>query len=158
MELSGISSWPVRSCPRSRMHATGMSRRAVVEMSSVVAAGRYNETLQTARDGSAQAPITIRGTTGAIVTAVGRTITIRHAYQVVEQVVFDGQYGDDAQATRITARIDHPGCRRLNFAAPARHALMTGVSSPRNASCSFITFPLSSGWPPKLQFMAETDA
>ncbi|HEY5927300.1 MAG TPA: choice-of-anchor Q domain-containing protein [Kofleriaceae bacterium] len=65
-----------------------------------VAAGTYMEALQTQRAGDAAATITIRGADGAIVTAAGRTITIRHPFHVIENVVFDGQYGDD-DAVRI---------------------------------------------------------
>jgi hypothetical protein len=66
----------------------------------VVAAGAYNESLQSVRAGTAGAPITVKGAAGAIVSSAGRVLTLRHAYQVIEGLELDGQYGDD-DAVRI---------------------------------------------------------
>ena len=58
--------------------------------------GTYNETLRSARHGSASQRITVRARDGrgtVVVTAAGRVLTVSHAYFTVEGLVLDGQYG-----------------------------------------------------------------
>jgi hypothetical protein len=64
-----------------------------------VAAGMYGA-IETRRAATVDAPITVRGETGVIATAVGRVLTVSHPHHVFERIVFDGQYGDD-DAVRI---------------------------------------------------------
>jgi hypothetical protein len=59
-----------------------------------VAPGMYGA-IQTRRAATSDAPITVRGEAGVVVTAAGRVLTISHPHQIFERVVFDGQYGDD---------------------------------------------------------------
>jgi hypothetical protein len=61
-----------------------------------VAAGSYAESLQTARDGTAQAPITLRAAAGAdvVVSVLDRLLRVDHAYFVVDGLVLDGQYAN----------------------------------------------------------------
>ena len=65
-----------------------------------VAAGTYSAAMQTVRAGSADAPITVRGEAGAIVSLAGRILTVSHAYHVFEQLELDAQYADQ-DAVRI---------------------------------------------------------
>ena len=61
-----------------------------------VAAGTYNESLDTVRNGSSGSPITIRATPGGgevLVTSSGRVLDVEHAYFILEGLVLDGQYG-----------------------------------------------------------------
>ena len=73
----------------------------------VVAPGTYAETLQTVRDGAPGAPITVRAATSraAIVTHLGRVLTVAHAYFAVDGLVLDGQYGAD-DTVRVTGAGD----------------------------------------------------
>src|SRR5262245_53946479 len=52
----------------------------------IVRSGTYAEAPETVRDGAEGRPITLRAeqSRGAIVTAPGNVLTVRHAYQVVE--------------------------------------------------------------------------
>jgi serralysin len=62
-----------------------------------VAAGTYNESLDTVRNGSSGSPITIRAEPGGgevLVTSSGRVLSVDHAYHVFRGLVLDGQYGD----------------------------------------------------------------
>lgn len=59
----------------------------------VVEAGTYNESLLTARDGAAGAPIRLIAEGAVVVTNSGRVLRVEHAYFSVEGIVFDGQYG-----------------------------------------------------------------
>lgn len=63
-----------------------------------VGAGTFSGAITTVRGGTAGAPIRLRaaGPRGStVVTAVGRVLTINHAYFIAEGLVFDGQYGAD---------------------------------------------------------------
>jgi hypothetical protein len=80
----------------------------------VVAAGTYAERLRSVRAGQAGAPITIRGTAGALVTSAGRVLTLRHAHHVIEMLVLDGQYGDD-DTVRIESAADSAVLRGLEI-------------------------------------------
>lgn len=69
--------------------------------------GTYDETLRSARHGSASQPITLRARDGrgtVIVTAAGRVLTVNHAYLTVEGLVLDGQYG-----MSDLVRVESPG-------------------------------------------------
>ena len=66
----------------------------------VVAAGEYTESLATRRDGSEPAPVVVRGDGEVVVTAAGRVLTVEHAHNQFEDLVLDGQYGDD-DAVRV---------------------------------------------------------
>jgi hypothetical protein len=67
--------------------------------------GVYIETLHTVRDGSLDAPIVVRGVPGGvIVTARETVLTIEHAHQVFEGIIFDAQYApNDAVKVRTAA-------------------------------------------------------
>ncbi len=61
-----------------------------------VAAATYNEALRSARSGTASQRIVIRASAGrgsVLVTMPGRVLTVSHAYNTVEGLVLDGQYG-----------------------------------------------------------------
>ena len=61
-----------------------------------VAAGTYNESVHSVRNGTAAQPIAVRASTGrgsVILTMAGRVLTVSHAYNTVEALVLDGQYG-----------------------------------------------------------------
>jgi hypothetical protein len=61
-----------------------------------VAAGTYDESLDTVRNGSSGSPITVRAAPGGgevLVTSSGRVLDVGHAYIVFEGLVLDGQYG-----------------------------------------------------------------
>jgi hypothetical protein len=71
-----------------------------------IGSGTFPGPLTSVRNGTATAPIRLqaagaRGTT--IVTAPGRVLTVSHAYQVVEGLVLDGQYGPDDLVRVATA-------------------------------------------------------
>jgi MYXO-CTERM domain-containing protein len=66
----------------------------------VVAAGEYAEALATRRAGTARAPILVRGDGDVVVSAAGRVLTVEHPHNRFEDLVFDGQYGDD-DAVRV---------------------------------------------------------
>jgi hypothetical protein len=72
-----------------------------------IAPGTYDETLASVRNGAAGAPVTLRAATprSVIVTRAGRVLTVGHAYQVVDGLVLDGQYGGD-DTVRVTANGD----------------------------------------------------
>lgn len=61
-----------------------------------VAAGTYAESLKSARNGTAQSPITLRAASGAKVEVsfAGVLLRVDHAYLVVESLVLDGQYAN----------------------------------------------------------------
>jgi hypothetical protein len=68
--------------------------------------GTYQGSLRSVRNGTDAAPIRLaasgpRGST--IVTAAGRVLTLGHAYQIVEGLVLDGQYGADDLVRVATA-------------------------------------------------------
>lgn len=61
-----------------------------------VAAGTYAESLATRRDGTQQAPITVRAEAGGgtvLVTNPGRVLRVDHAFLIFEGLVIDGEYG-----------------------------------------------------------------
>jgi MYXO-CTERM domain-containing protein len=62
----------------------------------IVAAGTYDESIQTVRDGTDSAAITLTAETGAnvVITSSGRVLRVDHAYFSVSEVVLDGQYGE----------------------------------------------------------------
>ena len=63
-----------------------------------VAAGVYAERILTVRPGTSAASITLRagGASGsAVVTALGRVLTVNHPFFRVDGLIFDGQYGFD---------------------------------------------------------------
>jgi hypothetical protein len=63
-----------------------------------VAAGTYNEQLRTVRSGTSSATIRVRAVAGrgsVLVTAMGRVLTVSHAYVSVSGLVLDGRYGQD---------------------------------------------------------------
>jgi hypothetical protein len=72
-----------------------------------VAPGTYNESLSTVRNGAATTPVTLRASQPrtALVTRLGRVLTVGHAYLVVDGLVLDGQYGPD-DTVRVTANGD----------------------------------------------------
>ena len=58
--------------------------------------GTYRERLATVRHGTANLPITLRSADGrgsVVVRAVGRVLTVDHAYFTVDGLVLDGEYG-----------------------------------------------------------------
>ena len=62
----------------------------------LVGPGTFTGAVQSVRAGSASQPITVRAANGrgsTLVTAVGRVLTVNHAYITVEGLVLDGQYG-----------------------------------------------------------------
>jgi hypothetical protein len=65
-----------------------------------VAPGTYAQGAQTRRAGREDAPITVRGEAGVLVTAAGRLLTVAHPHHVFEKIVFDAQYADQ-DAVRI---------------------------------------------------------
>ena len=74
-----------------------------------VAAGTYNESLDTVRNGSSGSPITVRAELGGgevVVTSSGRVLSVDHAYHVFRGLVLDGQYGD-SDTVSIASSGDH---------------------------------------------------
>jgi hypothetical protein len=64
----------------------------------VIGPGTFAENLRSVRAGTAAQPIVVRAANGrgsTFVTALGRVLTIGHAYITLEGLVFDGQYGAD---------------------------------------------------------------
>lgn len=61
-----------------------------------VADGTYEESLQTVRDGTQAAHISLAADGGGqvVVTSSGRVLRVDHAYFTVNGIVFDGQYGE----------------------------------------------------------------
>jgi hypothetical protein len=60
--------------------------------------GTYRERFSTVRNGTSGAPIRLRATGergSVLVTTPGRVATVNHRFFVIENLVFDGQYGDD---------------------------------------------------------------
>lgn len=57
--------------------------------------GTHAGPLRTARDGTADAPITLRGERSVTVMASERVLDVQHAHFHVENVVFDAQFADD---------------------------------------------------------------
>jgi hypothetical protein len=62
----------------------------------IVREGVYTGTVETRRDGTSNAPITLRAEAGASVVIEGdrRALRVDHARLTVEGIVFDGKYGD----------------------------------------------------------------
>lgn len=62
-----------------------------------VAAGTYDESLNTMRNGSSGSPITIRAAAAGgevLVTSSGRVLDVDHTHYIFRDLVLDGQYGD----------------------------------------------------------------
>jgi hypothetical protein len=91
-----------------------------------VAAGTYSERLRSVRAGQPGAPITIRGTAGALVTNAGRVLTLGHPYHVIETLVLDGQYGDD-DAVRIETAADGAILRGVEVRRAQRDCIDMGA-------------------------------
>jgi hypothetical protein len=61
-----------------------------------LSAGTYRESIRSVRHGTAKLPILLRAAAdrgSAVVTSVGRVLTVEHAYFTVDGLVIDGQYG-----------------------------------------------------------------
>ena len=59
----------------------------------VIAAGTYEEDLSTESEGTSTSPITLRGDGEVVITALGEVLAVDHGYWIVEDIIFDGQYG-----------------------------------------------------------------
>jgi hypothetical protein len=105
----------------------------------IVAAGTYDESIQTVRDGTDSAAITLTAETGAnvVITSSGRVLRVDHAYFSVSEVVFDGQYGEsdvldinDGATGFVLSRseVRHSGRDCVDMGAPLRSAIQ--VLSP----------------------------
>jgi hypothetical protein len=76
----------------------------------VIAAGTYEEDLSTESDGTSTSPITLRGEGEVVITAPGEVLAVDHGYWIVEDIIFDGQYGSadtldiDDDATDLALR------------------------------------------------------
>jgi hypothetical protein len=91
----------------------------------VIAAGRYEESLRTVRDGRPDAPITLRAAAPddrPVVVASGRVFTWRHAYVVLDGLVLDGRYGTD-DAVRIETAADGSVLRNCEVRNTSRDAI-----------------------------------
>ena len=86
-----------------------------------VAPGTYTETLFSVRSGAAGAPITLRAAQPrmAVVTRMGRVLSVAHAYLVVDGLVLDGQYGAD-DIVRVTTAGDFLRLRNTEIRRSAR--------------------------------------
>ncbi len=95
----------------------------------IVAAGTYSESLQTVRDGIEGAPIVLRGDTTdgpVVVTASGRVLRVDHAFITIEDLVFDGQYGD-SDALDINDGANHLTLRRCEVRYSGRDCVDMGA-------------------------------
>ena len=94
-----------------------------------VAPGTYHESLITVRSGAASTPITLRAAQPrtAVVTRVGRVLSVGHAYLVVEGLVLDGQYGGD-DTVRVTANGDFLQLRNTEIRRSAKD--LVDLASP----------------------------
>ena len=70
--------------------------QAVAGDTITIQAGTYNEELITVTDATQSAPITIKAANGeqVILTANGEVLQVEHAWYRVENIIFDGQYGN----------------------------------------------------------------
>jgi hypothetical protein len=97
----------------------------------VVAPGAYSERLTTVRNGTAQAPITLRARDGrgsVVVTASGRVLTIAHHYITVDSLVLDGQFGLD-DLLRVSSGVTHFTLRNSELRRITRDAVDMGAVS-----------------------------
>ena len=80
----------------------------------VVADGDYAEAPDTMRDGTELEPITVRAenSRGAVITAPGNVLRVRHSHHVFEGLVIDGQLGD-GRTVRLRDSSDHVVLRDL---------------------------------------------
>jgi hypothetical protein len=91
-----------------------------------VRAGVYIETLRTVRDGTASAPITVRGVGGeVIVTSRDTVLTIDHAHQVFEGLIFDAQYAA-ADAVKVRSAAHYLILRQLEVRRSTRDCIDIG--------------------------------
>lgn len=80
----------------------------------IVRAGTYEETLETSAAG-----VTLRGEAGAVLTAEGRVLRIRHPRFTLEEIVVDGQYGAQ-DAVVIDDAADDTTLRRVEIRRSGR--------------------------------------
>lgn len=91
----------------------------------LVAAGEYAGSLETQRAGEEGAPIVVRGDGAVVVTAVGRVLTVAHAHNQFEDLVLDGEYGDD-DAVRVETAGSFLVLRRVEVRRAQRDCIDMG--------------------------------
>jgi hypothetical protein len=90
-----------------------------------VRAGVYLESLHTVRDGLQGAPIVVRGAGEVIVTTRDSVLTVDHAYQVFEGIIFDAQYAL-ADAVKVRSAAHYLVLRQVEVRRSTRDCIDMG--------------------------------
>src|SRR6185295_1207456 len=97
----------------------------------VIRGGTYQEAIRTFRDGSAAAPITVRGDTSgmpAVITIQGRVLQVDHSFITVEHVVVDAAYGART-AVKVSAGTRSVVLRDVEVRRSGRDCIDIGAAS-----------------------------
>jgi len=96
----------------------------------IVRPGTYRESIRTVRNGSASAPITLRGdnTRGAVVVTNGATVLqVDHSFVVVENIVVDAAYARRT-AVRVSTGVESLALRRVEVRRSSRDCIDIGAA------------------------------